>query len=193
MVRQLKHHEQKLLKKVDFLNVRSSHYLCQICISPNRNYQWKQDANHREIKVIRRYHIQNRQDYSKYNKLAGQLRAFAHRLALLPPSDPFRSKMQNSLLSKLYDIGILNSTAKLSDVDNKLTVAAFCRRRLAVVMCAANMAESVSAVRFSFLLLHLSYTPSSNETHMYIHDRGRYVFISPGCQVYRTRSRPSWP
>jgi len=126
MVRKLKHHEQKLLKKVDFLN-------------------WKQDANLREIKVMRRYHIQDREDYHKYNKLCGSLRSFAHRVSLLPAQDPFRTRMEGQLLSKLYDIGVLNSTAKLSDVENKLTVAAFCRRRLAVFMCMSKMSETVSA------------------------------------------------
>ncbi|OCH85031.1 alpha-L RNA-binding motif-containing protein [Obba rivulosa] len=126
MVRQFKFHEQKLLKKVDFLN-------------------WKQDANLREIKVMRRYHIQDREDYHKYNKLCGSIRSHAHRLTLLPPQDPFRSRMEAQLLSKLYDMGVLNSTAKLSDVENKLTVAAFARRRLAVVCCVMKMAETVSA------------------------------------------------
>jgi len=126
MVRQFKFHEQKLLKKVDFLN-------------------WKQDANLREIKVMRRYHIQDREDYHKYNKLCGSLRSYAHRLTALPPQDPFRARMEAQLLAKLYDMGVLNSTAKLSDVENKLTVAAFARRRLAVVCCVLKMAETVSA------------------------------------------------
>lgn len=43
-------------------------------------------------------------------------------------------------------MGVLNSAAKLSDVENKLTVAAFCRRRLAVFMCMSKMSETVSAV-----------------------------------------------
>jgi U3 small nucleolar ribonucleoprotein protein IMP3 len=54
--------------------------------------------------------------------------------------------MEGQLLSKLYDMGVLNSQAKLSDVENKLTVAAFCRRRLAVVMVVSKMAETVSTV-----------------------------------------------
>jgi len=54
--------------------------------------------------------------------------------------------MESQLLSKLYDVGVLNSTAKLSDVDSKLTVAAFCRRRLVVFMCMSKMSETVSAV-----------------------------------------------
>ncbi|KAH9049206.1 alpha-L RNA-binding motif-containing protein [Lactarius deliciosus] len=123
MVRQFKHHEKKLLKKVDFLN-------------------WKQDANLREIKVMRRYHVQDREDY---HSSAGSLRSLAHRISLLPSQDPFRTRMEGQILSKLYDIGVLNSQAKLSDVDNKLTVASFCRRRLAVIMVTSKMAETVSA------------------------------------------------
>jgi len=53
--------------------------------------------------------------------------------------------MEAALLNKLYDMGVLNAASKLSDVDNKLTVSAFCRRRLAVVVCASHMAETVSA------------------------------------------------
>lgn len=112
---------------------------------------------------MRRYHLQDREDYhklvppdpsitsssahlSRYNKLCGLLRSYAHRVSLLPAQDPFRSRMQGQLLSKLYDMGVLTSTAKLSDIENKLTVAAFCRRRLAVFMCMAKMSETVSAV-----------------------------------------------
>lgn len=131
MVRSLQHHEQKLLKKVDFLS-------------------WKHDAGLREIRVLRRYHIQNRDDYHKYNTLCGSIRAFAHKVSLLPAQDPFRTRMEGQILSKLYDIGALNSSAKLSDIENKLTVAAFCRRRLAVIMCMSKMAETVSAVCLLF-------------------------------------------
>lgn len=45
-MRELKHHERKLLKKVDFV-------------------QWKHERNIREIKVLRRYLIQDRGDYVK--------------------------------------------------------------------------------------------------------------------------------
>ena len=111
---------------------------------------------------MRRYHVQDREDYHKcvakhlshriclivhrYNKLCGSLRSFAHRISMLPAQDPYRARMEGQVLYKLYDMGVLNSTAKLSDIENKLTVAAFCRRRLAVIMTMAKMAETVSAV-----------------------------------------------
>lgn len=52
MVRKLKHHEQKLLRKVDFTT-------------------YKEDNGHRDAAVIRRYAIQKPSDYQKYNRLCG--------------------------------------------------------------------------------------------------------------------------
>lgn len=46
MVRKLKFHEQKLLKKVDFIT-------------------WKVDNGGQENKILRRYHIRKREDYTK--------------------------------------------------------------------------------------------------------------------------------
>lgn len=130
MVRQLKHHEKKLLKKVDFLN-------------------WKQDAGHRDTEVMRTYHIQNREDYHKYNKICGDIRKLAHKLSLLSATDPFRIKHEQLLLEKLYNMGILATKSKISDLENKVTVAAMCRRRIGVVMCRLKMAEKISdAVTF---------------------------------------------
>ena len=47
-MRKLKFHEKKLLKKTDFLD-------------------WKKEHNGHEIKVVRRYHLQDREDYTRYN------------------------------------------------------------------------------------------------------------------------------
>ncbi|KAF2173533.1 hypothetical protein M409DRAFT_35271 [Zasmidium cellare ATCC 36951] len=130
MVRKLKHHEQKLLRKVDFVNYPS-------------------DDQHRAAAVIRRYSVSNPADYSSYNRLAGKLRHLAHRIALLPPESPFRRKQEDLLLEKLHDMGLLGiggeGKGKLSDVERKITVSAFCRRRLGVVMTRLRMAETVSA------------------------------------------------
>ncbi|KAG9249926.1 uncharacterized protein F5Z01DRAFT_684266 [Emericellopsis atlantica] len=126
MVRKLKHHEQKLLRKVDFIN-------------------YKQDNDHRDKAVARRYMIQKPEDYHKYNRLCGSIRQLAHRLSLLPPENPTRRKHETLLLQKLYDMGIISSTSKLSLVENNVTVSAFARRRLPVVMTRLRMAEHVQA------------------------------------------------
>ncbi|KAF1817884.1 U3 small nucleolar ribonucleo protein imp3 [Dissoconium aciculare CBS 342.82] len=130
MVRKLKHHEQKLLRKVDFVNYPS-------------------DDQHRAAEVIRKYSLTNPTDYGSYNRLAGKLRHLAHRIALLPPESPFRRKQEDLLLEKLHHMGLLGvggqGKGKLSDVEKKITVSAFCRRRLGVVMTRLRMSETVSA------------------------------------------------
>lgn len=55
MVRKLKYHESKLLRKHDFVN-------------------YKQDNDHRDHDVVRRYMIQKPEDYHKYNKICGVCR-----------------------------------------------------------------------------------------------------------------------
>lgn len=52
MVRKLKHHESKLLRKTDFIT-------------------YKGDNGHRDKAVMRRYMIQKPEDYHKYNRLCG--------------------------------------------------------------------------------------------------------------------------
>ena len=64
MVRKLKYHEQKLLRKTDFLT-------------------YKQDNDHRDKAVIRRYMIQKPEDYFKYNRICG---------VSIPQIPPLRSK-----------------------------------------------------------------------------------------------------
>ena len=130
MVRKLKYHEQRLLRKVDFIT-------------------YKSDNAHRDAAVIRRYAIQKPSDYTSYNRLCGSLRQLAHKLADLDLSDPVRSKHEKLLLEKLFEMGILGSSAggrgKLSDVEHKITVSAIARRRLGVVMTRLCMADTVQA------------------------------------------------
>lgn len=67
-------------------------------------------------------------------------------MSQLADQDPFKAKYQGMLLSKLYDMGILDVTAKITDVESKVTVSSLCRRRLAVVMVRLKMCETVSKV-----------------------------------------------
>jgi U3 small nucleolar ribonucleoprotein protein IMP3 len=102
-MRQLKYHEQKLLKKVDF-------------------YNWKREHDLHEVKVMRRYHIQKREDYVKcdlfcqilfscrishhpptrYNKLVGSVQKLSAMIQKLDPKDPFRMEITEQFLNKLY-------------------------------------------------------------------------------------------
>ena len=87
---------------------------------------------------MRTYHVQSRDDYVKYNKICGQIRQLGHKLSQLHANDPVRLRHEEQLLEKLTNMGVLfngGAKPKISDLENKITVAAFCRRRLPVVMC----------------------------------------------------------
>ncbi|XP_054090784.1 U3 small nucleolar ribonucleoprotein protein IMP3 isoform X1 [Zeugodacus cucurbitae] len=121
MVRKLKYHEQKLLKKVDFIT-------------------WKVDNGGKETKVIRRYHIRKPADYTKYNKLSREIRTLSEKIAKLENTDPFRTEAATMLLLKLYDMGLTRNQMDLA-VASGVSASSFCRRRLPVVMVKSYLAE----------------------------------------------------
>lgn len=122
-MRVLKHHEKKLLKKVDFFN-------------------WKEERNVRESSIIRKYHLQDREDYIKYNKLAGMVTKLVAKLRTLPKEDPIRHQLSVQLLQKLNNMGLVAKESNLT-VAEKLSTSCFCRRRLPVVMVRAKMSENL--------------------------------------------------
>uniref|UniRef100_A0A8P4KQW4 U3 small nucleolar ribonucleoprotein protein IMP3 n=1 Tax=Dicentrarchus labrax TaxID=13489 RepID=A0A8P4KQW4_DICLA len=129
MVRKLKHHEQKLLKKVDFIN-------------------WEVDNNLHEVKVLRRFRIEKREDYTKYNKLSRNIRDLAQKIRDLDEKDGFRAQSSHRLLEKLYSIGLLPTKQNLS-LTEKVTASSFCRRRLPSIMLNLRMAQNLkTAITF---------------------------------------------
>lgn len=150
MVRKLKYHEKKLLKKVDFIS-------------------WEADNNLHEVKVLKRYVIQKREDYTKwvkitvcqskkkksrvtfnitwvyffrYNKLAREIRELGKKIKDLDADSPFRAEQSAALLEKLYMLGLIPTKWDLS-LCQKLTASSFCRRRLPVVMVRSKMSETI--------------------------------------------------
>ena len=106
-MRKLKHHERKLLKKTNFL-------------------QWKSENNHRELEVIRRYHVQDREEYKELNKIC----VYGHEInehvaANRSERDPNRVEMTEKLLDKLYSMGAIPSTKSLTLCDKLLDVVVF--------------------------------------------------------------------
>ena len=66
----------------------------------------------------------------------------------LPFDDAFRIKATEQLLEKLYNMGVINSKENI-EVAEKLAVSAFCRRRLAVLLCSLKFSETMKeAVTF---------------------------------------------
>jgi len=128
-MRKLKHHERKLLKKVDFIS-------------------WKADKNLQEIKVLRQFRIQKREHYAKYCKLSSEIHDLLKSLLALNVKDPFRIKASAQLLAKLHNMGLIPDKSSLSNIQ-KVGPISFCRRRLPVVMVRSGMVERLeTAVKF---------------------------------------------
>ena len=125
MVRKLKFHEQKLLRKVDFVN-------------------WEASNNLHEVKIMKRYHIQKREDYTLYNKLSREIRDIVRKIKDLDPKSPHRIQMSAAFLEKLFNMGMIPTKWNLELCD-KITASSFCRRRLPVVMVRSKMAENVKS------------------------------------------------
>mmetsp|Transcript_14845 Transcript_14845/g.29964 ORF Transcript_14845/g.29964 Transcript_14845/m.29964 type:complete len:184 (+) Transcript_14845:253-804(+) len=122
-MRELKYHEQKLLKQVDYVN-------------------WKKDQNIREVKILKRYHIQDREDYTKYQKLCNLITRLTDHLRKLPPNDKDRIKMTEMLLDKLSSMGVIPLKKSLEETE-RLAASAFCRRRLAVMLVKLKFCEDI--------------------------------------------------
>lgn len=52
------------------------------------------------LQVIRRYHIQNRDDYKKYNKIVGMITKLSNILKHLDRTDSTRIELTDQLLDK---------------------------------------------------------------------------------------------
>mmetsp|Transcript_5409 Transcript_5409/g.11405 ORF Transcript_5409/g.11405 Transcript_5409/m.11405 type:complete len:182 (+) Transcript_5409:66-611(+) len=122
-MRTFKHHEYKLLRKTDFL-------------------RWKREGGSREGGVLRRYHVQQPEDYHKYNKLVGRITQLATKLKALPKDDPVRIRRTDDLLNKLFDMGLLSVKTNLEQAA-KISVSSFCRRRLSVMLVRLKFAETM--------------------------------------------------
>ena len=59
--------------------------------------------------VLRRYHIQNRDDYQKYNKVVGQIQKLVAKLIVLKQSDSYRIAKTEQIVDKLYGMGLVTS------------------------------------------------------------------------------------
>uniref|UniRef100_A0A8U7M5S8 Small ribosomal subunit protein uS4 N-terminal domain-containing protein n=1 Tax=Corvus moneduloides TaxID=1196302 RepID=A0A8U7M5S8_CORMO len=125
MVRKLKYHEQKLLRRLDLVNWEVS------------------GGNLAEVRALRRYRLGRREDYVHYKALARAVRALARRLRDLgPASAAFRARCAAALLEKLHGLGLVNSRQSLA-VCESLSAAAFCRRRLPCLLVKLRMAQNL--------------------------------------------------
>ncbi|NWI65869.1 IMP3 protein, partial [Todus mexicanus] len=126
MVRKLKYHEQKLLRRLELVSWEAS------------------GGSLAEVKALRRYRLGRREDYVQYKALARTVRSLARRLRDLGPgSAAFRARCAAALLDKLFGLGLLSSPRSSLAACERLSAAAFCRRRLPCLLVKLRMAQSL--------------------------------------------------
>lgn len=92
--------------------------------------------------IIFKFKLLTECHHYRYNILCGHIRKIANKLSLLDPKDSVRDKKTDELLDKLYRMGIITAKKSLSQCE-KVTVSAFCRRRLPIVLVRLKMAQTV--------------------------------------------------
>ena len=73
---------------------------------------------------MRRYHIQKRDDYKKYNLVVGLVTKLAHVPRRFSPNDEFRAEMTDLLMTRLYDLGAIPTKKEPRTVRETLRLGA---------------------------------------------------------------------
>lgn len=108
-MRKLRYHEQKILRKVDFVN-------------------WKHNV--KEVAIMRKYNI-TRPEYQAYLKLVFEIKQLAQSI-VDTKDEVIRNRLAGMLTEKLYGMGLIKTKRLKKCLD--ITVKAFCRRRLPVII-----------------------------------------------------------
>ncbi|PIA61951.1 hypothetical protein AQUCO_00200148v1 [Aquilegia coerulea] len=157
-MRKLKFHERKLLKKVDFL-------------------EWKRENGHREALIMSRYYITQRDDYKKYSGMSRMVQKLVHILKQLNPQDPFRIKTTDSLLEKLYNMGVISQKKSLALCDH-LSVSSFCRRRLSTILVKLKFTENLKSAVTYIEQGHIRVGPETVTDPAYLVTRNLEDFVT---------------
>lgn len=121
-MRKLKYHEQRLLRKVNLT-------------------EWKSTNTKREQQISSMYCLTERDDYFKYQKLPNKIKKLALGLAKLKESDEFRNRIGKELVNICYSLGFIKEKKLVSC--SKITVSDICNRRLNVILKRLKMAENI--------------------------------------------------
>ncbi|ELP93847.1 U3 small nucleolar ribonucleoprotein IMP3, putative [Entamoeba invadens IP1] len=124
MVRKLKYHEEKLMKKTDFIN-------------------WKLDNGPLKAAIMRKYFIHSEKEYGSYLQVSYAIVALAKSIAKLPKTDEFRMVLTRRLCDALFDLGVIDLKEQGLSALDKLTASSFAERRLAVIMQRRKMVDTI--------------------------------------------------
>lgn len=164
-VRELKHHEQKLLKKVDFLNWKSDG------VSP----EYKEYI----LKTIQKYQLKDQKEFFNYQKIATQINNSLQSIKELDDKiyRDFKVDQLVMLGKKLFDMGILDSEAEIESL-KKITVGRLCRRRISYLLKVLHFSESVRLANLYIQHGHIRIGPEVVKDEAFLVSRNLEDFIT---------------
>ncbi|PRP83369.1 hypothetical protein PROFUN_09397 [Planoprotostelium fungivorum] len=118
----LKYHETRLLKKTNFLT-----------------YDEKEVKDNQ---AILHYKLRDQKELASYQSLLKSIGNMNTLLTGLDKSDKLRIRLTDSLLDKLYEMGIIDDKSSLSQV-KRIPPSKILRRRLSAMLVRMKMAESI--------------------------------------------------
>lgn len=129
-MRQLKHHEQKLLKKTSL-------------------YDWKDSRNVLDNSLMHKYGVTNRQELITYRRTVSTIHKLVGKLLDLPPDNEVRIEITRKVAQKLYEMGVCDvPEASLEELKNT-RASMFMARRLPCILFKLNMSQKMEdAVAF---------------------------------------------
>lgn len=130
----------------------------------------------REVKILRRYHIQDREDYHTYNKVVGHITKLVTMLKGLNPRDPVRIEMTDLLLDKLHGLGIIQNKRLLAC--DAIAASTLCRRRLPVVLVRLKFAETMREAVTLVEQGHIRVGPQSITDPAYLVSRSMEDYVT---------------
>ncbi|EFC50373.1 predicted protein [Naegleria gruberi] len=164
-VRELKHHEQKLLKRVDFLN-------------------WKSDGvtpEYKEyiLKTIQKYQLKDQKEFFNYQRIATQINNTLNSIKELDDKiyRDFKVDQLVMLGKKLFDMGILDSEAEIETL-KKITVGRLCRRRISYLLKVLHFSESVRLANLNIQHGHIRIGPEVVKDEAFLVSRNLEDFIT---------------
>eukprot|EP00764_Aduncisulcus_paluster_P014358 gnl/Carplike_NY0171/8359_a11592_168.p1 GENE.gnl/Carplike_NY0171/8359_a11592_168~~gnl/Carplike_NY0171/8359_a11592_168.p1 ORF type:complete len:186 (-),score=28.22 gnl/Carplike_NY0171/8359_a11592_168:13-540(-) len=123
-MRELKFHEQKLLKKLNF-------------------FDYKRERNVHEGEIMKTFAIKKRVEYLQYVKHARSIYNVVSVLRKLPKDDPIRIEITNQITTKLFNMGLLSDKKASLSALLSISASQFASRRLSTIVVRKKMADSM--------------------------------------------------
>jgi small subunit ribosomal protein S4 len=107
-------------------------------------FPWRTDIMQEELKLIGEYGLRNKHELWRHETMLSKFRGTARSLTGQAPEE--RRKMENELLGRLKNLGVLSETAVLDDVLD-LTIEGILERRFQTIVFRKGLAKTIQQAR----------------------------------------------